>query len=81
MRDITEAGATVVLGNRQAHRTEIAELLPQIGRKLVGTVDLGSPRRDLGLRELTHRVAQRLDVFAEWESESGFEQVASAALV
>ncbi len=54
-----------------AEHAEVPHLAPQVHRKLVGAVDLGRARRDLGLREIAHRVAQRLDVVAEAEVESG----------
>ncbi len=50
---------------------ERAELRPQLARKAVGAVDLGGKRRDLGLRERAHRLAQHVDVAAEAEIEAG----------
>jgi hypothetical protein len=38
---------------------------------LVGAVDLGGARRDLGLREIVHGFAQCVDVFAELKIQSG----------
>ena len=54
-----------------AEHAELAHLAPQVHRELVAAVDLGGARRDLGLREVAHRVAQRVDVFAELEVEAG----------
>ena len=39
--------------------------------KLVVAVDLGRARGDLGLGEVMHRVAQRVDVFTELEIQAG----------
>ena len=60
-------GAAVFLGHGDAQHAELAHLAPQVHRELVAAVDLGGARRDLGLREGAHRVAQRVDVFAELE--------------
>jgi hypothetical protein len=45
----------------------LAHLAPQVHRELVAAVDLGGARRDLGLGEGAHGVAQRVDVLAELE--------------
>ena len=46
-------------------------LSPQVHRELVAAVDLGRARRDLGLGERVHGVAQRVDVFTEHEIQAG----------
>jgi hypothetical protein len=42
-----------------------------VHRELVAAVGLGRQRRDLGLRKVAHRVAQRVDVLTELEVQAG----------
>jgi len=46
-------------------------LAPQSIGKLVASVDLAGPWRDLGVGERTYRIAQCVDVFTELEVEAG----------
>jgi len=71
VRQVAHVGATVLLGHGDAEHAERTHLAPQVHRELVGTVDLGRARRDLALSEVAHGVAQRLDVVAEAEVQSG----------
>ena len=51
MGEIAEARAAPLLFDRDAEKTERAELRPQLARKAVGAVDLVGARRDLVLGE------------------------------
>ncbi len=64
MRRITHQGAAVGLFHGDTEKPERAHLPPQIGGELVGTVDLGGARVDLGLSEAAHGGAQHVDVLA-----------------
>jgi len=70
VRQIAHVGAAELFADRDAEHAERAHLAPQVHRKLVVPVDLAGARRDLGLCEFTHRVAQRVDVFTELKVES-----------
>jgi hypothetical protein len=69
VREVAEAGPAVFLVDGHAEQAERAELAPEVHRELVRPVDLGGPRRDLGGRELAHRIAQHPDGLAEGEIE------------
>ena len=69
MLEIAEAGAAILFLDRDAVQAEGAELRPQIARELVAAVDRVGARRDLGLREVAHRVADGVGVLAEIEVE------------
>jgi hypothetical protein len=71
VRQVAHVGAAVGLGHGDAEHAELAHLAPQVHRELVAAVDLGGARRDLGLGEGAHGVAQRVDVVAELEVEAG----------
>jgi hypothetical protein len=71
VRQVAHARAAVFLVHRDAEDAELAHLLPQVHRELVGAVDLRGARRDLGLRELLHRFAQRGDVLAVVKGQAG----------
>ena len=58
-------------GTVMPSRPSVAHLAPQVHRELVAAVDLGGARGDLGVGEGAHRVAQRVDVFAELEVQAG----------
>ena len=49
MGEIAEAGATPFLFDRDAEKTESAELRPQLAGKLVRTIDLRGARGNLAL--------------------------------
>ena len=71
VRGVAHVRAAVFLGDRHAEHAEIAELLPQVHRELVGVVDFGGARRDFLRREIGERVAQHVDVFAQREIQAG----------
>jgi hypothetical protein len=71
VRQVAHVGATIFLGHGDAQHAERAHLAPQVHRELVAAVDLGRARSDLGLREIAHRVAQRVNVFSQLEVEAG----------
>jgi hypothetical protein len=71
VRQVAHVGAAVLLGHGDAQHAQLAHLAPQVHRELVAAVDLGRARRDLGLGKVAHRVAQRVDVFAELEVQAG----------
>src|SRR5207237_10814140 len=56
--EVAHHGAAVVFLDRDAQEAELAELGPQIARKLVRAVDLGGARRDFLPGEVLHRFAQ-----------------------
>src|SRR2546426_12729064 len=70
MRRITHQGTAVRLVHGDTEKPERAHLLPQIGGELVGAVDLGGARGDLGLSEAARRGAQHVDVLAKSEAQS-----------
>ncbi|MNV78224.1 hypothetical protein D3C71_1717030 [compost metagenome] len=70
MRQIAHLRTAPGLGHGDAQHAQRAHLLPQVHGELVAAVDLRGPRCNLGLRKLTHRVTQRIDVFAQLEVES-----------
>src|SRR4051812_38954027 len=69
VRQIAEPSAPVLIIHGDAEYAKLAELRPQIARKLVVAVDLVSARRDLLMREARDRIAQRIHVLAEREVE------------
>ncbi len=69
VREVTHVAAAVLLGHGDAEQAHVAELRPQLVGKLVGAVDVGRARRDLGLGEFGDRVAQQVGGFAEIEVE------------
>ncbi|MDT4822676.1 hypothetical protein FQZ97_558830 [compost metagenome] len=69
--EIAQVGAAVFLVGRHAQHAEFAELAPEIHRELVAAVDFCGARRDLGLREIAHRVAQHVQIFAQVEVQAG----------
>ena len=71
MGEIAEARSAPLLFDRNAEQTERAELRPQFARKAVGAVDLLGVRRDLGLGETAHGLAQHFEVAAQAEIEAG----------
>ena len=71
MGEIAQARAAPFLFDRNAEKTESAELRPQLAGKLVRTVDLGGARGNFALRKGADRFAQHIDVAAEAEIEAG----------
>ena len=71
MREISQLRAAVLFLDGDSQHTQLAHLAPQIHRKLIGPIDLGGARRNLRLRKIAHRFAQRVDVIAEMKVESG----------
>src|SRR6266849_2457152 len=69
MRRIAHHGAAVRLFHGDTDKPERTHLLPQVGGELVGAVDLGGARGDLGLSEAAHRGSQHVDVLAESEAQ------------
>src|SRR5438045_1991650 len=65
MREVTQAGAAVAFGDGHAEQSELAELLPHVGGKLVRAVDLGGARCELGVAHALHRVAQSVEFLGE----------------
>ena len=64
VRQIAHGRTAVFFFNGNAQHTELAHLAPQVHWELVIAVDGSCARRDFGLRESMHRVAQRIHVFA-----------------
>src|SRR3546814_16694533 len=60
MLGVAHAGAAILLLDRDAEDAEIAELAPQIGRKLVIAVDGRGTWGDLVVGEAADRAAQHL---------------------
>ena len=71
VRQVAHVGAAVLFGNGHAQHAQLAELLPQVHRELVGTVGFGSTGGDFSLGEGVDGIAQCIDVFAKLEVESG----------
>ena len=71
MGEIAHAGAAIFLLDGDPVQAERAHLRPQLDRKAVGAVDLGSERRDPILGEIAYRRAQHVDLGAEIEIERG----------
>ncbi len=71
MRQIAHARAAIGLGHGDAQQAQVAELAPQIHRKLIGAVDFGGARGNFLLGKVAHGLAQSSDVFAELEVQSG----------
>src|SRR5258707_354695 len=69
MGEIAHPGPTVFFARRDAEHAERAELGPELARKGIAAVDLVGARRDLGIGEAHHALAQRRDVLAEREVE------------
>src|SRR3954471_19256494 len=65
MLEIAKARAAIFLFDGNAVQTELAELRPQVARKLVRLVDFGGARRDLMRREVAHGFADRIRRLAE----------------
>ena len=70
VREIPHAGAAVFLRDGDAEHAELAELRPEVARKLVLAVDLVGARRDVVLAEARDRIAQRVHVLAERKVEA-----------
>jgi hypothetical protein len=71
MSEIPHFGAAIGLGDGNAEQTHFTELGPELVGELVAAIDFGRQRRDFGLREILHRVAQHVDGFTEIEVEGG----------
>ena len=69
MREIAHAGAAQFLLDGDAEQADGAELRPKIARERVVAVDRCGARRDLGVGEVAHAVAQHVDLGAEIEIE------------
>ena len=48
-----------------------AHLFPEVHGKLVGLIDFGGTRGDLGLGEIAYRITQGVNVFAKLKVKSG----------
>jgi hypothetical protein len=57
MGQVTHRTTAVVWFDSDAQEAQGAHLFPQVGRELVGTIDLGGTRRDFSLRKLLNDVA------------------------
>jgi hypothetical protein len=68
---VAQASSAVGVAHRHAQHAQGPELGPEVPGELVVAVDLRRARRDLGLGETAHRIAQRLDVVTELEVQSG----------
>ena len=71
VREVAHRRAAVLLLDGDAEQAQVAHLAPEVGRKLVGAVDLGSARRDLVRGELPHGRAQHVDRVAVVEVDRG----------
>ena len=60
VRDRVAAGAAVLLGDREAHEAELAELGDELVREAAGQVELLGDRLDALSRERPNRVANQL---------------------
>jgi hypothetical protein len=69
MLEVAEAGAAVILLDRDAVQSEGSHLGPQIARKSVALVDLVGARSDPRLGEVAHRLPDGLGGLAEIEVE------------
>src|SRR5688572_33208811 len=69
VRQVAHRSAAVLLLHGNAEEAEATELAPQVGRKLVGLVDLRRAWRDFPGGELPHAVAQHADGFAMVEAQ------------
>src|SRR2546427_6345506 len=69
----------LLLGHGDAQHAQITKLAPQVHGELVVAVDLAGTRCNLGLCELAHGIAQRVDVLAQLEVQA--RQVGKAHLV
>ena len=78
MGEVAHAEPAVFLGHGDSQQADLAHLRPQLHREGVGAVDLGGQRLHLLLRPAMGRVADRLDVLAERESQGGVEHGASS---
>ena len=67
MLEIAHAGAAIFLFDGDPEHAEIAELAPQLRRKLVRAVDIRSAGRNLGRGEIRHALAQHVRCIAEIE--------------
>ena len=67
VRDGVAAGTAVLLGDRQPHQAQLAEVGDDLVRKTRLAVELLCDRRDLLARELAHRVADELLLLGEVE--------------
>ena len=74
MRQIAHVGAAVLFLDRHAEQAHVAELAPHVHWEFVVAVDLRGARRQLGLGELVHRVAQHVEGFAEAEVEDVYKR-------
>ena len=52
-------------------RTTLRRIIDHPDLELVAAVDFGRARGDFSLRKVTHRITQRVNVFAQLEVESG----------
>ena len=73
MLEIAHAGAAILLLDGDAEQAEVAELAPEVHGEFVGAVDLGGARRDLGVGEFRHPLAQHVGGLAELEVERPME--------
>ena len=69
VREIADCGAAVLVRNRDAEKSHVAHLPPQVRRKLVVAIDGGGARRDFLRGKLANRVAKHVDRFAMREIE------------
>ena len=67
VREVTHVAAAIGFRHGNAEQSHVAQLGPEFVGKFVAAIDFGSERRDLGLREFAHGVAQQVGGFAEIE--------------
>jgi len=71
VRRVTHPGTAVLFFDGDAEQAQGAHLFPQVHRKLIGAVDLGRARGDLGGGKAAHCGTQHVDLLAEPETQSG----------
>src|SRR5579864_8498205 len=78
MFEIAKAKAPICLVDGDAVEAELAHLRPEVARKLVLLVDLGSDRLDLVLGKAPRRLADGIGHFAKVEIKRGFGHCSSS---
>jgi hypothetical protein len=71
VRQVAHVGTAISFGHRDAQHTHLTHLAPQVHGKLIGAIDFCSARRNLCLRKIAHRVAQRINVFTKLKIKAG----------
>ena len=65
VRQVSHVSAPIGLGHGDAQHAQIAHLAPQVHGELIRLIDLRRARGNFGLGEITHRIAQCVDIFAQ----------------